>query len=102
MKTALSKRIAALLLCCLFLLPALPVHAAQTEGFRCQKTAELQPDGTVRISLSALQTGHVASADIVLVLDVSASMEHNAVVPVGEIDGTKDYYILYVFLKMIR
>ena len=97
MKTALSKRIAALLLCCLFLLPSLPVYAAQVEGFRCEKTAELQPDGTVRISLSALQTGRVASADIVLVLDVSASMEHNAVVPVEEIDGTKDYYILYVY-----
>ena len=97
MKKTLSRRIAALLLCCLFLLPVLPVYAAQTEGLRCEKHAQTQPDGTVQITLEALQTGRVAAADIVLVLDVSASMEHNAVVPADKIDGQKDYYILHEY-----
>ena len=96
MKTA-SRRILAVLLCCLFLVPGIPAYAAQAEGFRCKKTAETQPDGSVRISLEALQTGRVAATDIVLVLDVSASMEHNAVVPIQNIDGTKTYYILYEY-----
>ena len=95
MHTPRVRRLLAALLCCLFLLPAVPAHAAGSAGFRCEKTAETQPDGSVRITLEALQTGRVAETDVVLVLDVSGSMEHNTVVPPDALDGAKEYYILH-------
>ncbi len=97
MKTALLKRIVAVLLTAAFLFTCAPIaFAADTDGFRCDKSATRNADGTVSISLRAFQTGSVPAADIVMVLDVSGSMENSTPVPVSEIDGTKDYYIRYV------
>ncbi|MBQ7546750.1 MAG: bacterial Ig-like domain-containing protein [Clostridia bacterium] len=97
MKTRLFTKMTAVLLALLCVLAALPAaFAADNTGFSCFKTAEMQPDGNVRISLQAFQTGKVPAADIVMVLDVSGSMERSTPVPPDEIDGSKTYYIRYV------
>lgn len=102
MKTALHRRIAAVLLTAVLLLSCVPmVSAADTEGFRCEKTASPNEDGTYHISLRAFQTGSVPAADIVMVLDVSGSMETSTPVPVSEIDSTKDYYIRFVRIVVV-
>lgn len=57
--------------------------AGSEDGIVVNKTAELQNDGTVKITLEAYATGHEvthtstvrAAADMVLVLDVSGSMD---------------------------
>lgn len=97
MKNTMRSKIVAILLIFAFLFACSPaVTAADTEGFRCEKTATPNADGTYRISLRAFQTGNVPAADIVMVLDVSGSMENSTPVPVGEIDGAKDYFIRYI------
>ena len=95
MKKRFAKRLFCVCLLCLFLLPVMPVQGAQEEVFRCEKTAQVQPDGTAQITLRAFQPGRVAATDVVLVLDVSGSMEHNSVVPPDALDGAKTYYMIY-------
>ena len=51
---------------------------------------------TAQITLRAFQTGRVPAADVVMVLDVSGSMEKNTPVALSEIDGAKEYFIRYV------
>ena len=97
MKTRLFTKLTALCLVLLCLITMAPAAlAADDEGISCFKTAEMQQDGTVQISLQAFQTGRVPAADIVMVLDVSGSMEKSTPVSPDEIDGTKTYYIRYV------
>lgn len=95
MKTKMTTRLTALFLAAVFCFACAPMAAAaQTDGFRCEKTAQRNEDGTVTISLRAFQTGSVPAADIVMVLDVSGSMENSTPISVSEIDSTKDYYVL--------
>lgn len=97
MGTGLRTRGIALLLTLALLFVCAPsASAADTDGFRCEKTAVTEEDGTVSISLRAFQTGSVPSADIVMVLDVSGSMENSTPVPVSEINPDKDYYIRHI------
>ena len=98
MRNPMRNRIAAILLIFAFLLACSPagVTAADTEGFCCEKTATPNGDGTYSISLRAFQTGSVPAADIVMVLDVTGSMENSTPIPANELDGAKDYYIRYV------
>ena len=96
MTIKLRTRLLALLLAALFLLPSFASSAADaSDSFFCEKSAVMQDDGACRITLQAFQTGYVAPTDIVLVLDVSGSMENSTPVPSDQIDPAKDYYIRY-------
>ena len=97
MRTLRRNRIVSILLTAAFLVACAPAAtAADADGFRCEKNAVPNEDGTYRISLRAFQTGSVPAADVVMVLDVSGSMENSTPISADELDGTKDYYIRYI------
>ena len=97
-KHILFKRVVSVLLICMLMLPCLLLHSSAAQTFNSKKTAVQNGDGTYRITFEAFQTGKVEPTDVVMVLDVSGSMEYNTPVAVSDIDNAKDYYVRYVHL----
>lgn len=75
---------------------ALFVPALALDGIYSEKTASRNADGTYEVSLRAYQTGRVVPTDIVMILDVSGSMECSEPVPYAQIDPSKQYCIKHV------
>lgn len=94
MKQTVQKVLSVLLV--LLTLSVLTVSASSLEGFYSEKTAAQNEDGTYAVTLKAYQTGRVVPTDIVMVLDVSGSMECSEPVPYAQIDPAKTYCIKYV------
>ncbi|MGN0635147.1 MAG: bacterial Ig-like domain-containing protein [Acutalibacteraceae bacterium] len=74
---------------------ALWMPAMALDGIYSEKTAIRQSDGTYAVTLKAYQTGRVVPTDIVMILDVSGSMECSEPVPYAQIDPAKTYCIKY-------
>ncbi|MBQ3150003.1 MAG: bacterial Ig-like domain-containing protein [Clostridia bacterium] len=96
------KRITALFLSLVMIFTmTLEVSSQEETGVVCRKTVGNNGDGTYDVDLTAYQSGVLMPLDIVMVLDVSGSMEYNVAVDTADIDPEKEYYIEYLFRDII-
>ena len=93
MRRTVQRAVAVLL--ALLSLSMLSVPAMALEGVWGEKSANRNADGTYAVTLKAFQTGRVVPTDIVMVLDVSGSMDCSEPVPCAQIDPLKSYCIKY-------
>lgn len=94
----LPRKILSILLVLTLLVPGagFAVHAEDQNGFSLNESIVSSPDGTYSVSLEAFQKGSVTPADIVMVLDVSGSMENSTPVAFADIDPMKEYFIRHM------
>ncbi len=102
MKTV--NRIAALILAFSMILPTVFTSFAKEDNSDIvySKSVSENSDGTYCVETTAYQTGELMPLDIVMVLDVSGSMEYNVAVKTEDIDPSEDYYIEFVWKSTVN